>query len=128
MAVPPTARLYPGSDPERRPLHFCCAFVRGLTPLSVPDLEVAPVRVEHGARAEEAVVEVEVEVLRLEHVHHPDARHSTGEPAPRLERVVALQRHARLELLRVRLRRGPDRRRLAPRARRVRVVRPTSAE
>src|SRR6185312_15245063 len=59
----------------------------------VPDLEVAPVRLEDGTGLEEAVVEVEVEVLRLQEVHDPDGRHRARELPPGPERVVALQRH-----------------------------------
>src|SRR2546425_4544640 len=94
----------------------------------MPDLEVASVRIEHGSVAEEAVVEIEVDVLRLQHVHHPHAGDGSRELAPRLQRVVALDRDAGLELAGVRLRRGADRRALVPGPRSLGVKRPSAAE
>ena len=48
----------------------------------MPDLEVAPVRLQHGARPEEPVVEVQVEVLRLHSLRSLTARAAGHGPGP----------------------------------------------
>src|SRR5438105_11363862 len=96
-------------------------------PSLVPHLHVLAVRLQVRPRSEVLVVEVDVEMLRLEEVHDPNAGHGAGELAPGVERVLALERHARQEALIVALRRGADPARLIPGPRRFRVIRPARA-
>src|SRR5262245_31468090 len=65
---------------------------------AVPTAHVLRMRLEVGPGLKEAIVEVEVQVMRLHVVEQEDAGHGTRDLSEGVQDVLSLERHARLEL------------------------------
>src|SRR6266567_2386597 len=95
---------------------------------TMPARHVLGVRIQVGARLEEAVVEVEIQVMGLDVVHDEHRRHRAREFAEGVEDVLGLKRDARFEPLVVNLSAPPHARAVGPCSRSVRVERAAWAE
>src|SRR4029450_9404434 len=94
----------------------------------VPPLHVVGVRAQVGPRLEEAVVELQGQVVGLDVVEDEEGRHRARELAEGVEDVLGLQGDAGLELLVVHLGAAPEAGAVGPRTGGVAVERTSGAE